>query len=160
MKPRPNSNTKPSHKVRPVVVEEKLSKRLYTCAELMRLTGISRKQVSYWAQTDLVVPTLRKPMARGSRPAMFYSARDVVKALTICELLKAKFSLQQVRQIAENLEEHGIDAFESECYLLTDGYSVYYAKSDSEAIDILKAIRQLHLLLSLHEQAQKLTEVA
>ena len=137
-----------------------ISKRLYTVSELISLTGITRKQVTYWAQIKLLNPTLRDYRARTGRPASFYSAKEVVKALIICDIRRAGFSLRQVQQVARNLEAHGIKLDESEDYLVTDGNSVFYADSDTEAIDILKHHRQLLLLVPIHEQVEKLRNAA
>jgi DNA-binding transcriptional MerR regulator len=137
-----------------------IGKRLYTVPELVRLTGISRKQVTYWAQIKLLNPVLRKPNTRNGSPSSFYSAKEVVKALIICDLRRAGFSLRQIQQVAQNLEEHGIKLDQSKYYLVTDGYSVYYASSDTEAFDILRHHRQMLLLVPVHEQVERLRAVA
>ena len=80
--------------------------------------------------------------------------------MIICHLKRAGFSLRQIQQVARNLEEHGIRLDASENYLLTDGYSVYYASSDNEAVDILKHHRQMLLLVPVYEQIEKLKRVA
>jgi DNA-binding transcriptional MerR regulator len=139
---------------------DELTKHLYTAPELMRLTGMSRKNVSYWAKIGLVAPTLRKTNADNGKPALFYSGAEVVKALIVCELRKRGFSLRQVQQVARNLQERGIELYESEAYLLTDGYSVYYAFNDGEVVDVLKHHHQMLLLVPIHEQVAKLQEVA
>jgi DNA-binding transcriptional MerR regulator len=137
-----------------------LGKRLYTVPELVRLTGISRKQVVYWAQIKLLNPVMREPNARNGSPSSFYSAKEVVKALIICDLRRAGFSLRQIQQVARNLEEQGIKLDQSKNYLVTDGYSVYYASSDTEAFDILRHHRQMLLLVPVHEQVERLRAVA
>ncbi len=137
-----------------------LGKRLYTAPELMRLTGMTRKQVTYWAQIGLITPTLRDPNADNGRPALFYSSTEVVKALIVCELRRSGFSPRQVQQVAHNLQERGIELSESKAYLLTDGYSVYYAYNDGEVVDVLKNHHQMLLLIPIHEQIAKLQEVA
>jgi DNA-binding transcriptional MerR regulator len=137
-----------------------LAKRLYTAPELMRLAGMSRKQVSYWAQIGLVAPVFHDPQAAGGRPSLFYSAAEVVKAMIICELRRRGFSLRQVQEVAKNLEEGNINLYDSQAYLLTDGYSVYYAFDDGEVVDVLKNHRQLLLLVPIHEHVEKLRRVA
>jgi DNA-binding transcriptional MerR regulator len=139
---------------------DELTKHLYTAPELMRLTGMSRKNVSYWAKIGLVATTLRNPNADNGKPALFYSGTEVVKALIVCELRRRGFSLRQVQQVARNLQERGIELYESEAYLLTDGYSVYYAFNDGEVVDVLKHHHQMLLLVPIHEQVAKLQEVA
>jgi len=143
-----------------VSVRNNLSSRLYTIAELMRLTGITRKQVAYWEGIGLVVPTLRNARATRGKPSIYYSASQILKALVICELLQFGLSLQQVQQLAHNLQEFDLDLYESEAYLLTDGYSIYYAYSDGQVVDVHKHQRQMLLLVPLHEKVAKLQGAA
>lgn len=137
-----------------------LTKRLYTIPELIRVTGITRRQATYWTNKGLLIPTMRNPKASGSQPAFFYSAIQVIKCLIICDLLKRGFSLQQVQQVARNLEDRGIQLEEPEMYLLTDGYSVYYAKDGDQVIDTLKHLGQRMLLVPIYEQVEKLLNAA
>ena len=137
-----------------------LQKRLYTAPELMRLTGMTRKQITYWARIGLLQPKLRNPKALPGQPGLFYSAVEIIKALIICDLRRAGFTPRQVQQVARNLEKQGIRLDESQAYLLTDGYSVYYASSDNEVVDLLKHHRQLLLLVPLREQIEKLEKAA
>lgn len=137
-----------------------LKKRQYTVPELIGLTGISRKQADYWAKTQLLSPLMREMKAAAGKPASFYAAAEVVKAMIIADLKRAGFSLRQIQQVVRNLEEHGISLAKAESYLLTDGFSVYYASSNNEVIDILKHHRQMLLLIPIHERVEKLRLVA
>jgi len=135
-------------------------KHLYTAPELMQLTGMTRKQVTYWARIGLLKPKLRNPKALPGQPGLFYSAVEIIKALIVCDLRRAGFTPRQVQQVARNLERQGMRLDESKAYLLTDGYSVYYASSDNEVIDLLKHHRQMLLLVPLREQLEKLKKAA
>jgi len=141
---------------RSLLSKQSAGKSLYTVPEVMKITGLSRKQVEYWAAIDLLRPTLRDSSATGSQPASFYSAEAVVKALVMCDLRSRGFTPRQVKQVADNLEAQGLRLDGPNMYLLTDGYSVYYANSNNEVTDILKHHRQMLLLVPLREQVEKL----
>lgn len=140
--------------------KQSIGKRLYTVPEVMQLTGLSRKQVEYWATIGLLIPTLRDASALGSQPASFYSMEAVVKALIMCDLRSRGFTPRQVQQVAGNLEAQGVRLDDPDMYLLTDGYSVYYANSNNEVTDILKHHRQMLLLVPIREQVEKLKAAA
>jgi len=121
---------------------------------------MTRKQVSYWARIRLIQPSLRDLSAHGGRPALFYTGHEVVKAMIVCELRRAGFSLHQVQRIVRNLEEGGLPLAEPRTYLLTDGHSVYYAFSDDGVVDVFKRHRQLLLLLPVHDFVDQVCLVA
>lgn len=141
-------------------VNTNFSERYYNVRELMRLSGLTRKKVSYWEKIGLVVPVRRASRGTRSKPSIFYPAAQVLKALIICELLRLGLSLPQVQDLACNLQELDVELYESQAYLLTDGYSIYYAFSDGQVVDVHKNHRQMLLLVPLHEQVAKLQEVA
>src|SRR4051812_46662080 len=85
-----------------------LGKHLYTAPELMRLTGMTRKQVTYWARIGLLKPNLRNSKALPGQPGLFYSAVEIIKALIVCDLRRAGFTPRQVQQVARNLERQGM----------------------------------------------------
>ena len=134
-------------------------KQYFTVPELMRLTGMTRKQVNYWAKIGLLAPTMRRPDRAIGKAASFYSPQDALRALVICDMRHRGISTQQVQKVAHNLEKEGIRLDESSKYLLTDGFSVYYAKSDTEVVDILRHNRQM-ILIPIHDQVEKLRKAA
>jgi DNA-binding transcriptional MerR regulator len=134
-------------------------KQYFTVPELISLTSMSRKQVNYWAKIGLLTPTMRSTKRAVGKPVSFYSRQDVLRALVICDMRRRGISTQQVQKVIHNLEKEGLRLDESSKYLLTDGYSVYYAKSDTELIDILKHNRQM-IFVSIHEQVEKLRKAA
>lgn len=143
-----------------VSVGKSLSDRLYTIPELMRLSGLTRKKVVYWERIGLVSPSMRSLRISRRQPCVFYSSSEVLKALVICELLRLRLSLKQVQQLARNLSELDVDLYGPETYLLTDGYSIYYASSDGQVVDVHRHHRQMLLLVPLHEQVAKLKGAA
>jgi len=120
---------------------------------------MSLKQVSHWEKIGLLLPTWRTSDTRGGRPALFYSAKAVIKALIICEMKRRGFKPMEVLEASRNLEHQGIRLDDAARYLLTDGYSVYYAESATRVVDILKHNNQM-LLIPIHEHVRRLRKVA
>lgn len=113
----------------------------FTSAQVVRLTGITPRQLQWWDEQGIVVP------AREGRRRL-YSADDVTEIAVICALRRKGFPLQRVRRIMKFLQkELGRRLGEavsngSEYHLLTDGNRVYLENSQREVIDILKNSRQ------------------
>ncbi len=144
----------------PHVPPSSAGKRYYTIPELQKLTGLSRRQLDYWAQVRLITPSLRDPRVRGGgKPASFYCTIEALKVLMFSDLKQRGFSLPQVRQLYRNLLSTGVRLDEAGTYLLTDGVTILCAKSNSEVVDLLKHNRQM-LLIPIQEQIEKLRKVA
>lgn len=137
-----------------------LKKRYYTIPELTKLTGLTRRQVDYWATMKLITPSLRDPRVRGGgKPASFYSTSEALKVLIFSDVKSRGFSLLQIRQLQRNFASNDVRLDEAGTYLLTDGVTIFYARNDNEVIDILKSNRQM-LLVPIQEQIERLKSVA
>ena len=113
----------------------------FTSREVVKLTGISMRQLQWWDERGIV-----RPARKGHRRA--YSMEDLAEVAVICELRKRGFSLQRMRRVVRFLQkEFGKRLAEtvtgsSEYHLLTDGRSIYLESSRRQIIDILKNSRQ------------------
>ena len=70
----------------------------------LKLTGVTYRQLDYWARTRLVGSSIRQATGRGSRRV--YSFQDLVALRVVARLLKAGVSLQAVRRAVEYLKHH------------------------------------------------------
>ena len=113
----------------------------FTSAQVVKLTGITPRQLQWWDERRIVVP-----QREGRR--RLYSADDVAEIAVICALRRKGFPLQRVRRIMRFLQkEFGRRLAEavsngSEYHLLTDGKRIYLENSERQVIDILKNSRQ------------------
>jgi DNA-binding transcriptional MerR regulator len=113
----------------------------FTSAQVVRLTGITPRQLQWWDERGIVVPH-----RQGRR--RLYSADDITEIAVICALRRKGFPLQKVRRIMKFLQrELGRRLAEavsngSDYHLLTDGKRLYLENSQREVIDILKNSRQ------------------
>ncbi|SRR5216684_1959474 len=71
---------------------------------VLDLTGITYRQLDYWARTRLVGASIRQAAGPGSR--RLYSFEDLVALRVIARLLDAGVSLQVVRRAVEYLQRH------------------------------------------------------
>jgi DNA-binding transcriptional MerR regulator len=122
----------------------------FTSREVIRLTGITARQLQWWDERRIVVP------ARDGHRRL-YSMEDLAEVAVICELRRKSFSLQRVRKVMRFLQrEFGKRLAEtvsgaSEYHLLTDGRTLYLETSPRQIVDILKNARQPMLTVCLSD---------
>ncbi|MGD7001346.1 MerR family transcriptional regulator [Corynebacterium halotolerans] len=99
-----------------------------------QVTGITYRQLDYWARTDLVKPSIRG--AKGSGSQRLYSFRDILVLKIVKRLLDTGISLQNIRLAVDKLRDHGVNDL-AEITLVSDGTTVYECRSNEEVIDLL-----------------------
>jgi hypothetical protein len=128
--------------------------QLFTSAQVVKLTGITPRQLQWWDERGVVVP-------RRQGHKRMYSADDLTEVAVICALRRKGFPLQRVRRIMKFLQkEFGRRLAEavnsgSEYHLLTDGKRIYLEDSDRRVIDVLKNSRQPLLGLCLNDAVRE-----
>jgi len=65
---------------------------LYRSSDVVQIIEISRRQLQYWAQTDLIRPSARTPGGHGR-----YTFEDLVALKTAKRLIDAGVSVQRIR---------------------------------------------------------------
>jgi DNA-binding transcriptional MerR regulator len=98
-------------------------------------TGITYRQLDYWARTGLVEPSVRS--ACGSGTQRLYSFRDVVVLKIVKRLLDTGVSLQNIRTAVRHLRSSG-PAELARMTLMSDGATVYECSSPDEVVDLLQ----------------------
>ena len=107
----------------------------YRGATACAATGITYRQLDYWARTNLLVPSIRT--AAGSGSQRLYSFKDILVLRVIKRLLDTGVSLQNVRTAVEHLRERGVEDL-SEITLMSDGATIYECITEDEVIDIMR----------------------
>jgi len=124
--------------------------RAFTSQNVVRLTGISPRQLQWWDEQGIVSPA-RQGHCR------LYSLADLTEISVICELRRKGFSLQRVRKVLRFLQrEYGKRLVSTlsgsgQVHLLTDGERIYLETSARQVIDILKNARQPLLTICLSD---------
>jgi len=128
--------------------------QVFTSREVVSLTGITPRQLQWWDERHIVVPS-----REGHR--RLYSMEDLAEVAVICELRQRGFSLQRVRKVMRFLQrEFGKRLAEtvsgaSEYHLLTDAKTLYLETSPRQIVDILKNARQPMLTVCLSDTVRQ-----
>lgn len=109
----------------------------FRAPQVCELVGITYRQLDYWARTGLIKPSLRE--ASGSGSQRLYSFQDVVQLKVVKRLLDAGMSLKKIRKAMEILRRE-IDSDDPlrDVTLLSDGTTIYAARSATEVMDVLR----------------------
>ena len=100
-----------------------------------RLTGVTYRQLDYWARTDLVTPSITAAKGSGSKRTYAYS--DLLEVKVIKSLLNSGVSLSRARQAVECLRNALGADLASSSLVLSDTGSVL-ARSDGDLVDLLR----------------------
>ena len=130
----------------------------FTSRDVVRLTGLSARQLQWWDERGIVVPA-----RQGHR--RIYSFEDLTEVAVICELRRKGFSLQRMRSVVRFLQrEFGQRLAKtvnegSNYHLLTDGRSLYLETSSQVIVDILKNSRQPMFAVCLSDTVRQVKAV-
>ena len=126
----------------------------FTSRDVVELTGITPRQLQWWDERGIVVPT-----RQGHR--RLYSFEDLSEVAVICQLRRKGFSLQRVRKVIRFLQKEFSKRLAqtvtgtSDYHLLTDGNSLYLETSPQQIVDILKNSRQPMLAICLSDTVRQ-----
>jgi len=126
----------------------------FTSAQVVRLTGITPRQLQWWDERKVVV-------AQREGRNRLYSVEDLTEIAVICALRRKGMPLQRVRRIIKFLQkEFGRRLAEavsngSDYHLLTDGKRIYLKNSQQQVIDVLKNSRQPLLGICLNDAVRE-----
>lgn len=128
--------------------------RQFTSNEVMRLTGITARQLQWWDERGIVVPE-----RQGHR--RIYAWDELVTVAVICQLRRRGFSLQRVRKVIRFLQqEFGTSlaatvSGASEYHLLADGSHLYLRTSARQVVDLLKNAKQPMFDICLSDEVRR-----
>jgi|SRR5581483_10204777 len=130
----------------------------FTSLDVIRLTGITARQLQWWDERGIVTP-----LRRGHRRV--YSFEDLTEVAVICELRRKGFSLQRVRRVVRLLQKEFSKRLaetvsgSSKYHLLTDGRTLYLETSPQHIVDILKNSRQPMFAVCLSDTVRQVKAI-
>ncbi len=119
--------------------------------QVCAIVGITYRQLDYWDRSGLLGPSMQT--ASGSGTQRLYNFQDIVTLRVVKRLKDAGTSLHKIRSAFDHLEtEIGPEWRESDITLLSDGSTIYAARSPEEVVDLLRkgqgvfgiAVRPVH----------------
>jgi DNA-binding transcriptional MerR regulator len=119
-----------------------------------RLTGVTYRQLDYWARTDLVTPSITAAQGSGSKRTYAYS--DVLEVKVIKSLLTSGVSLSRARQAVECLRNSLGADLASSSLVLSDAGSVL-AHDDGDLVDLLRGGQGVFNIVPLANVVAELT---
>jgi DNA-binding transcriptional MerR regulator len=119
-----------------------------------RLTGVTYRQLDYWARTDLVTPSITAAQGSGSKRTYAYS--DVLEVKVIKSLLTSGVSLNRARQAVECLRNSLGADLASSSLVLSDAGSVL-AHDDGDLVDLLRGGQGVFNIVPLANVVAELT---
>ena len=99
-------------------------------------SGITYRQLDYWARTGLVEPSVTAVPGSGS--SRLYGFRDVLALRVVKRLLDSGVSLRQVRAAAGYVRSYSKEDL-ARVMLLSDGQHVFVCASSREALKVLQS---------------------
>lgn len=100
----------------------------FTETAATRLAHVSKRQLRYWAETDLVRPTIAAAIGPRTNPRLY--AFDDLLALLVVAQLRERFSLQHVRRVVTYLRHHGYERPLSELRFAVEGDQIFFQHAD------------------------------
>ncbi len=119
-----------------------------------RLTGVTYRQLDYWARTGLVTPSITPAMGSGSKRK--YAYLDVLEVKVIKSLLTSGVSLARARQAVECLRSSLGADLASSSLVMSDSGSVL-AHSDGDLVDLLRGGQGVFNIFNLAGVVAELT---
>ncbi len=136
----------------------------YPTVEVARMTGFSVRQLDYWAQQGMIVPSVCQSRGPGTRK--LYSIDDLVQLQFVRQLKQYGWSTQKIRQAINTLRDVMNDPNPLKHAVLVHGKNTLFAlcktkEGERIALDALNAGGQQVMAVVLEmlvEEARKMAQ--
>jgi DNA-binding transcriptional MerR regulator len=110
----------------------------FSTGDAVRITGVSFRNIDYWARTKFIVPNIAE--AHGTGTERRYSFSDLLALRVARELREAGVSTQKLRRVVEFLRTRKSFTYPlGECRLIVTGTDVQVATSPQKIMNALRA---------------------
>jgi DNA-binding transcriptional MerR regulator len=108
----------------------------FSTGEAVRITGVSFRNIDYWARTKFIVPSIAD--AKGTGTERKYSFSDLIALRVARELREAGVSTQSLRRVMDFLRsQKGLTNPLAQCHLIITGSDVQIVMSREKMMSAL-----------------------
>jgi DNA-binding transcriptional MerR regulator len=111
------------------------SEQGFRVPEVIKLVGVTYRQLDYWTRTNLIQASIRE--AGGSGTQRLYSFTDVLELKAIKKMEDMGLSLQKIRKAVKSLEDILAKRPHSTS-LASDGTTMYAVEDDGQLVDLAR----------------------
>jgi DNA-binding transcriptional MerR regulator len=109
----------------------------FSTGDAVRITGVSFRNIDYWARTKFIVPSIAD--AKGTGTERIYSFSDLLALRVARELREAGVSTQSLRRVVEFLRTRkSVTNPLAACHLIVTGSDVQVATSPDKIMSALR----------------------
>ena len=109
----------------------------FSTGEAVRISGVSFRNIDYWARTKFIVPSIAE--AQGTGTERRYSFLDLLALRVARELREAGVSTQSLRRVVDFLRARkGLTNPLAECHLIVTGSDVQVATTPEKIMSALR----------------------
>jgi DNA-binding transcriptional MerR regulator len=109
----------------------------FSTGEAVRITGVSFRNIDYWARTKFIGPSIED--AKGTGTERRYSFSDLLALCVARQLREAGISTQSLRRVVDFLRARkGTANPLAECHLVVTGSDVQVANSPEKMMSALR----------------------
>ena len=136
--------------------EGPVGERIFLSADLVRLAGISLRQLQWWDERKIISPCKDDHRC-------IYVPEQVLEILVVAALRPKGLSLQKIRRVLRLVrrglghESSNVWSANSKLYLVTDGKSIFIEDKAENALNRLAESNKPMYLVSLSEQMKRIT---
>lgn len=130
----------------------------FSTQAVARITGVTPRQLDYWADTEFIVPSVQVGAGRGR--VRRYGFADLVQVKVAKRLGDAGISLQKMRKAVATLRSlvPAVDSPLSHFNLISDGQEIYVASNEQQLLAISKDIGQFYWRLKVEDLVSELRQ--
>ena len=138
-------------------------KKLYSSREVASLTGLSAKQLQWWAAKRVITPSVPShPTEKGGFTERRYTPIELLELMVLADLRRRGFSIARIRRLIDVLRsEFGVRLFEAiegggPITLFIDGNEIFARTESGELYNVLDNPSQPMLALGQGLQLRQL----